>query len=69
MRYNLINERKRRSYSQAKLSKILGIGLRQYQRIEAGESDGKVKMWIQLSSILNDTIDNLLKNSNTDKEN
>ena len=68
MRYNLFYQRQRHGYSQTDMSDLLNISLRQYQRIESGESDGKVKIWILISSILNDTIENLLINSNTKKE-
>ena len=60
MRANLINKRKEAKYTQKELSKLLNITENQYQRLEAGSSDGSVKLWQKLSSLLNNTSINCL---------
>mgnify|MGYP001080638244 FL=1 len=62
MRKNLKDLRKKRGFSQKELAEKLDISERQYQRIEAGTSDGSVALWQNLKTILKSkTIDYLLE--------
>lgn len=62
MRKNLRDLRKKRGFSQKELAAKLDISERQYQKIEAGTSDGSVALWQNLKAILkNKTIDYLLE--------
>lgn len=56
MRSNLIKTRKKRRLSQKQTAKELGITERQYQKIEAGTSDGSMKIWRKLSAMFDETI-------------
>lgn len=51
MRNNLINIRKEKRLTQSQVADMLNISLRQYQRIECGDTVGKVKMWDMLENI------------------
>ena len=76
MRKNLINKRKNKNLTQVEIAEKLAISERQYQNLEAGTSNGSIKIWSKLKDILNaETIDFLLEqeddNTNTnliDKE-
>ena len=61
LRQNLKNARLERPYTQAEVAKYIGITKRQYQAIEAGTSDGSVKVWRKLKDLLNKPIDDLLE--------
>ncbi len=62
MRKNLKDLRKKRGFSQKELAEKIDISERQYQRIEAGTSDGSVALWLNLKAILkSNTIDYLLE--------
>lgn len=62
MRKNLINARQNKNLTQVEVAKMLEVSKRQYQRIETGTSDGSIKIWRKLKSILNaETIDCLLE--------
>ncbi|MCI8806157.1 MAG: helix-turn-helix transcriptional regulator [Clostridiales bacterium] len=62
MRKNLINARQNKNLTQVEVAKILEVSERQYQRLEAGTSDGSIKIWRKLKDILNaETIDCLLE--------
>ncbi len=62
MRANLIYLRKKRGFKQEELAEKLKISTRQYQRLEAGTSDGSIKTWRKLKNTLNaETIDYLLE--------
>ena len=62
LRVNLIYLRKKTGFKQEELANKLGISTRQYQRLEAGTSDGSIKTWLKLKDILNaETIDFLLE--------
>jgi len=62
VRKNLKNLRKKRGFSQKELAAKLDISERQYQRIEAGTSDGSIALWLNLKAILKSkTIDYLLE--------
>lgn len=56
MRSNLVQLRQQSNLTQYDISQKLKISLRQYQRIESGESEGKLQIWKELSSIFNTTI-------------
>ena len=61
MRANLINERKARSLTQNDVARLLGVTLRHYKGIEAGTTDGSVKVWKHLAHMFSTTIDRLLE--------
>ena len=51
MRSNLKEVRIKANMTQNEVAKILNIGLRHYQRIESGETIGKVETWDMLEDI------------------
>ena len=59
MRTNLINARKKIGYTQKQIAQVLEMTERHYQDLEAGTSDGSMKVWKKLRSLLNKTIDYL----------
>ncbi len=62
MRKNLKDLRKKRGFSQKELAEKLNISERQYQRLEAGTSDGSIALWQNLKIILqSETLDYLLE--------
>lgn len=62
MRKNLRSARKKKGYTQAELAMKLGITTNQLQRLEAGTSDGSMKVWQHLKMLLGaETIDFLLE--------
>ena len=60
MRINLINERKKNQLTQSETAEFAGISTRQYQALEAGTSEGSIKVWKKLSDLFKQTIDYLL---------
>lgn len=61
-RINLINLRKEKGLTQVQISEYLQISVRQYQALEAGTSDGSIKIWRKLKDLLNAiSIDYLLE--------
>lgn len=52
MRKNLQIARKEMGLTQQQLADRLGIGIRQYQRIESGDSCGKFEIWDDLEDII-----------------
>lgn len=69
MRKNLIITRKNNNLTQIDIAKKVGISERQYRSLEAGTSDGSIKIWQKLKLILNKPIDFLIekeiKNTNS----
>ena len=65
MRENLINTRKKKKLTQAEVAKILGIATRHYQALEAGTSDGSIKVWQRLKDLFHKPIDYLLEQVET----
>lgn len=62
MRKNLINARQKTQLTQVELATKLNITSRQYRNLEAGTSEGSVKVWNKLKEILNaPSIDFLLE--------
>lgn len=61
MRKNLIQARKDTHMTQAEMASHIGLTLRQYTRLEAGTSDGSVKVWYKLKDLLHQPIDYLLE--------
>lgn len=62
MRKNLVEMRKKANLTQAEMAKMLGITNRHYQVLEAGNSDGSVKVWQALKELLGaKSIDYLLE--------
>lgn len=53
MRKNLKEARKAVGLTQQQVADRLGIGLRYYKQIEAGERTGDFKIWDELEDILN----------------
>lgn len=51
MRNNLKEIRIKANMTQSEVAEILNIGLRHYQRIEAGETIGKVETWDMLEDM------------------
>ena len=63
MRKNLIAKREQKKLTQAETAKTIGITTRQYQALEAGTSDGSVKVWQKLKDLFKTSIDTLLENT------
>ena len=61
MRETLIKKRQQKKITQKELARELGISERQYQNLEAGTSEGKMKYWFKLSEILGARIEDLYK--------
>ena len=62
MRNNLAKLRQNKKLTQVEIANKIGISERQYQYLEAGTSDGSIKIWRKLKDILNaETIDCLLE--------
>lgn len=61
MRKNLINARKGNNLTQAETAKRISITTRHYKALEAGTSDGSVKVWQKLKDLFNKPIDYLLE--------
>lgn len=53
MRENLRNARKEKGLTQQAVADHLGIGLRYYQKIEAGERTGDFEIWDSLEDLFN----------------
>ena len=60
LRINIINERKKKQLTQTETAEFAGISTRQYQALEAGTSEGSIKVWKKLSDLFKQTIDYLL---------
>ena len=58
---NLIKERNKKRLTQIELARKMGVTVRHINSLEAGTSDGSVKLWKQLSKFFNVTIDYLLE--------
>lgn len=52
MRSNLKKARVHAGLTQSDIAEHMGISLRQYQRIEAGDSNGSVRHWDALEDLL-----------------
>lgn len=66
MRKKLINARQKAQLTQMELATKLNITVRHYQALEAGTSEGSVKVWSRLKEILNaPSIDHLLEQEDT----
>ena len=63
MRKNLIAKREQNKLTQAETAKAIGISTRQYINLEAGTSDGSVKVWQKLKDLFKTSIDTLLENT------
>lgn len=61
LRTNLINRRKKNKLTQTEVAKMLGVTTRQYQALEAGTSDGSIKVWYKLKDLFHKPIDYLLE--------
>ena len=63
MRKNLIAKREQNKMTQAETAKAIGITTRQYINLEAGTSDGSVKVWQKLKDLFRTSIDTLLEDT------
>lgn len=61
MRKNLIVERKKEKLTQAEVAKLIGKTTRHYISLEAGTSDGSIKVWCKLRDLFHKPIDYLLE--------
>ncbi len=62
LRKNLIKARQNKNLTQIDIAERLEISERQYQNLEAGTSNGSIRIWYKLKNILNsETIDYLLE--------
>lgn len=61
VRFNLIRERKEADKTQEDIARAIAISTRQYQALEAGTSDGSIKVWYKLKTLLDKPIDYLLE--------
>lgn len=59
MRNNLMSCRHKKGLTQKQFAEMLEITERQYQRIEQGQSDGSIKLWKKIKSLLAQPIDYL----------
>jgi len=64
MRINLKAERIKKKMTQSQVARKIHISERQYQRLEAGTSNGTIPIWGQLEKLLDKPIDFLLIDSN-----
>lgn len=63
MRNNLKLCRVKKGYTQKQFAGLLKITETQYQRIELGKSDGSIKLWLKIKSLLAQPIDYLVENT------
>lgn len=61
MRKNLVNTRNNKNLTQVETAKLISITVRHYKALEAGTSDGSMKVWVKLSELFGKTIDYLLE--------
>lgn len=61
MRNNLRECRIEKGFTQKQFAVALGITETQYQRIELGKSDGSIKLWLKIKSLLAQPIDYLIE--------
>lgn len=61
LRNNLKSERTKERLSQADVARAIGVTARQYFSIEAGTSDGSIKVWYKLKDLFHKPIDYLLE--------
>ena len=52
MRHALQQARERKGLTQSKVAEILGMSVRQYQRLESGDSNGVFRHWDALEDLL-----------------
>lgn len=67
-RSHLIKQRKEHDLKQEETANFLGITTRHYRQLEAGTSDGSVKIWQQLAKRFSTTIDYLLEQAEEHKD-
>lgn len=68
MREELIRQRKKHQFTQSQIAKQLNISTRMYQYLEAGQRKGKMELWLEISSILNTSIEKLYLQRNDSKK-
>lgn len=65
MRQTLIQKRKEHNMTQEEVAIFLDVTPRHYRALEAGTSDGSVKVWRQLAELFGTKIDCLLSQENS----
>lgn len=60
-RERLINKRKEFKFTQETTAKLINVTTRYYRALEAGTSNGSIKIWQRLSKLFNENIDFLLQ--------
>ena len=55
--------RRGKGLTQKQFAEMLEITERQYQRIEQGQSDGSIKLWFKIKSLLAQPIDYLVEDT------
>lgn len=68
-RKNLIHLRQEKNYTQKQLAKAINISEKHYQSLEAGTSDGSVKVWQRLKELLGATSIDFLLEQEAEKNN
>ncbi len=69
VRIRLIEIRREKGMKQSDIAKYLNITTRQYQRIEAGQIQGKIEMWDKLEDIFGIPQRQLRNNTKQDSKN
>lgn len=64
MRPHLVQKRKEHKMTQEEVATFLDVTPRHYRALEAGSSDGSVKVWRQLARLFGTKIDCLLSQGN-----
>ncbi len=58
---NLTNERVKANLSQKELAKLVGTTKQHISRLEAGTSDGSIKIWKKIALLFNESLDYMLR--------
>ena len=61
MRKNLKKARVEAGMTQQELADALGVNVRTYQYIEAGNRAGSVELWLEMGKLFGETIEHLLQ--------
>lgn len=67
-RQNLISTRKNKGYTQKEIAKQVKVTERHYRTLEAGTSNGSMKVWHRLSELFDKPIDFLLERKSLDNQ-
>lgn len=69
VRKNLRTTRQGKQLTQNEIAQQIKISIRQYKALEAGTSDGSIKVWYKLKTLLDKPIDYLLEQEDDADEN